>query len=233
MNQAAFLSGLHAFVCFIACWLAQANAANPEVQLLLEKPGWRRAWSHEDMEPLYNASLYPDLAVFRSRVRLASALGIANQLRKYHMNATRVRRSTAVVVVRGGRVHGVTFDDFNPAFRIRLDSVVSELQRHQDAGWVALEDSIFILNTRDVPLCPLGYCLVPLFSPVKEIRQGSQSSYNDDLLVPLLAYPHEQLVNYPEGDKIPRGALAAHSSQPTSGLDGSSCAAFVRRFAAD
>ncbi|KXZ53742.1 hypothetical protein GPECTOR_6g659 [Gonium pectorale] len=212
-----------------------------EVKLVSEHPQWKRAWTHAELEPLYNVSLYPDLAVFRERVRLPSALGIANQLRKYHLNNTRTRRGTAVVVVRSGRVLAVTPDDFNPAFRIRVDSVVTELQRHQDAGHVALPDTIFILNARDVPLCSLGFCLVPLFSPVKEVRGlgGSMGpdmpphgkAYNEDLLVPLLAYPHEQLVFYPAEKKIPLGAFASDPSEPLGGE--SSCRAFVSRFARD
>ncbi|KAG2434599.1 hypothetical protein HXX76_007494 [Chlamydomonas incerta] len=214
--------------CIATLAAAASSSPSPAVKYVSERPGWQRAWTHEAMEPLYNASLRPDLDVFRGRIRLLSGLGVANQLRRYHMNSSRVKRGTAVVVVRGGRVTGLTFEDFNPAFRIRLDSVVSELQRHQDAGHIKLEDSVFILNTRDVPVCSLGYCLVPMFSPVKEVRPGGKA-YNEDLLVPLMAYPSEQLVEVEPADKIPRGGIAIHADEP-AGSEGS-CRWFVRKFA--
>ncbi|PNW81197.1 hypothetical protein CHLRE_07g346317v5 [Chlamydomonas reinhardtii] len=214
---------------FVAMFAAAAtSSASPAVKYVSEREGWQRAWTHEAMEPMYNASLYPDLAVFAGRIRLLSGLGIANQLRRYHMNSSRVKRGTAVVVVRGGRVTGLTFEDFNPAFRIRLDSVVRELQRHQDAGHITLPDSVFILNTRDVPVCSLGYCLVPMFSPVKEVRPGGKS-YNEDLLVPHLAYPADELVEVEPADKIPRAGIAIHADEP-AGSEGS-CRWFVRKFA--
>ncbi|KAG2496393.1 hypothetical protein HYH03_005620 [Edaphochlamys debaryana] len=192
-------------------------------------PEWKRAYTHEAMEPIYNATLHPDLAFFRARVRLASGLGLANQLKKYHANSTRVRKGTAVVVVRGGKVMGLTFSDFNPAFKLRVDSVVSELQRHQDAGHIALEDTILILNCRDVPLCSLGYCMVPIFSPVKEVRRGK--AYNEDLLVPLMAYPHEQLVYVEQKDKLNMGVIASYRDQSMGGDGG--CRSFVHKFARD
>jgi hypothetical protein len=103
--------------------------------------------------PSRRASLYPDISVFQERVRLASALGIANQLRRFHLNNTRVRRGTAVVVVRDGKVSSVSPDDLNPAFRVRLDALVSALQAQQDAGHVKLPNTIFIANLRDIPIC--------------------------------------------------------------------------------
>lgn len=39
-----------------------------------------------------------------------------------------------------------------------------------------------------------------MFSPVKEVRYGK--AYNDDLLVPLMSYPHEYLVEVPPEDKV-------------------------------
>eukprot|EP00198_Chlamydomonas_reinhardtii_P003101 XP_001692437.1 predicted protein [Chlamydomonas reinhardtii] len=87
-------------------------------------------------------------------------------------------------------VTGLTFEDFNPAFRIRV-----------------------------------GYCLVPMFSPVKEVRPGGKS-YNEDLLVPHLAYPADELVEVEPADKIPRAGIAIHADEP-AGSEGS-CRWFVR-----
>ncbi|EFJ47146.1 hypothetical protein VOLCADRAFT_117922 [Volvox carteri f. nagariensis] len=204
-----------------------AQTPEPDVQFMTDKPGWERGWTHEALEPLYNASLYPDVAVFRARVRLPSALGIANQLRKYHLNSTRIKRGTAVVVVRSGKVHSITFEDFASAYRIRLDSVVSELQRYQDEGHIQLEDTVFILNTRDVPVCTLGYCHVPVFSAIKDIRNGRP--YSDDLLIPLMSYPFEQLVDYPLDKKILQGAMASYTDEAVGAE--SSCRSLVHRFA--
>ncbi|GLI67112.1 hypothetical protein VaNZ11_011320 [Volvox africanus] len=204
-----------------------SSAPDAEVQHLTDKPGWDRAWTHAALEPLYNSSLYPDVDVFHARVRFPSALGIANQLRKYHLNSTRVKRGTAVVVVRAGKVYGITFEDFSPAFRIRLDSVVSELQRHQDAGYIKLEDTVFIYNARDVPVCTLGYCLAPLFSHIKDIRNGRP--YSDDMLVPLMSYPFEELVEYPQDKKIRQGVMASYMDEAVGSEN--TCRSLVHRFA--
>lgn len=47
------------------------------------------------------------------------------------------------------------------------------------------------------------YCLVPIFSFIKE--RHNDKDYNDDLLVPLMAYPQEGLVYYPPEQKVGYG----------------------------
>ena len=72
---------------------------------------------------------------------------------KKYGNTTRLRRSTTAVVVRGGKLTAVTFEEFNPLFAPRVDALVQELQHFVDEGFLKLPDSIFVLNPRDVPLC--------------------------------------------------------------------------------
>lgn len=38
--------------------------------------------------------------------------------------------------------------------------MVSELTRFQQAGHIKLEDTIFIYNARDVPMCTIGACVL-------------------------------------------------------------------------
>lgn len=52
------------------------------------------------------------------------------------------------------------------------------------------------------------YCVVPIFSFVKE--RHNEKDYNDDLLVPQLAYPQDGLVYYPEGKQADKAVFRAY-----------------------
>lgn len=116
-----------------------------DYQVVKEKAEWEpRALKHADLEEFYRCgpisprtgtatggyfqalrlsacrqNLYPVMEVFASRVRAPSAFGIAHMAKKYGNNA-RLRRSTAVIVVRSGKLQAITYPDFNPLFSLRV-----------------------------------------------------------------------------------------------------------------
>lgn len=64
-------------------------------------------------------NIEPVKETFNTRVRAPSGLGLAHMARKFG-DAPRLRRSTAVILVRAGKLETITFPEFNPLFSLRV-----------------------------------------------------------------------------------------------------------------
>ena len=78
-------------------------------------------WLGPRLHPACRASLYKDMDVYRQHIRMPSGRGLANLVRS-HVNNTHTRQALAVLVVRGGNVQAVKFDDFHPASAARVST---------------------------------------------------------------------------------------------------------------
>ncbi|GIM08960.1 hypothetical protein Vretimale_12862 [Volvox reticuliferus] len=90
--------------------------------------------------------------------------------------------------------------------RLHVQSLAAGAERLQ----LQLPNTIYCFNLYDEPICELaGRCVVPVFSMHKRINITTDSSVDDDVLLPHLGHSFNRLLFYPWHQKDPRAMLRA------------------------
>ncbi|GLI71261.1 hypothetical protein VaNZ11_016381 [Volvox africanus] len=229
MNNMASFSrlapALSLMVTLLAFWVTADRQLLPEVApeilpfmdnvheedvIAIEKPppGYEPATTEAEWEPIFQANLFRDLRRYKEKVAKArhplNLTGLA-----YQLKLLKRWRHIIVVMIRNNLIYWyLPTNDKEIRRRGRLH--VQTLTEGSERLQLQLPDTIYCFNLYDEPICELaGRCVVPVFSMHKRFNAKTDSTDDDDVLLPHLGHSFDRLLFFPWHLKDPRAMLRA------------------------
>ncbi|GIL80033.1 hypothetical protein Vretimale_12862 [Volvox reticuliferus] len=183
---------------------------NEEEVLSIDEPppGYEPATTEAEWEPIFQANLFRDLRRYKEKVAKARhPLNLTGLV--YQLALLKRWRHVMVVVIVDNVIYSylpTTDKEIRQRGRLHVQSLAAGAERLQ----LQLPNTIYCFNLYDEPICELaGRCVVPVFSMHKRINITTDSSVDDDVLLPHLGHSFNRLLFYPWHQKDPRAMLRA------------------------
>ncbi|GAX81466.1 hypothetical protein CEUSTIGMA_g8895.t1 [Chlamydomonas eustigma] len=165
-----------------------------------------RAKRHEDLQGIYEHNLERDFALYRS-----ASYGASDLLRMIESALQgRAPKHLTLLAIKNREVYPMPLTEVQPKLASRRVAAIVEGLVNASKEGVTFEDTILLLNTWDEPKCAnMGACPAPVFSLIKQWNWDTESSPQNDVLIPFFNHQYGDTISYPTQHKVAKALMRA------------------------